>query len=72
MTNENAYNAIRLLDIVYDLYSEPSGYSFQSCPFTCNEGGGVTLNENLMTELNKEGNTDLVDWAHENIVSLFE
>jgi len=32
----------------------------------------VALNDDLMTELQKEENQDLVPWAHENIVKLFE
>jgi hypothetical protein len=36
------------------------------------ENGHVALGDDLMNELSRDGNGDLIDWAHENITSLFE
>ena len=65
-------NAIRLLDIMYDLYGADKRYPTQKLPFLAGDDGSVVLDVDLMTELNKDGNQDLVEWAHKNIVSLFE
>jgi hypothetical protein len=75
MTDENAENsekAVRLLDIVYDLYGNDKDYPYETLPFTVKENGDVVLSDDLMTKLEKEGNNDLIGWAHENIVGLFE
>ena len=65
-------NAIRLLDIMYDLYGADKRYPTQKLPFLAGDDGSVVLDVDLMTELNKDGNQDLVEWAQKNIVSLFE
>ena len=65
-------NTIRLLDIMYDLYADDKRYPAQKLPFLAGDDGSVVLDADLMTELNKDGNQDLVEWAHQNIVSLFE
>lgn len=72
MTEEHAENAIRLLDIVYDLYGGGKGYPTKGLPFTVNQAGTVDLHEDLVNELRKEGNEDLLGWAQDNIKSLFE
>lgn len=72
MTEEHQENAVRLLDIIYDLYSNNKDDPYQNLPFLVNENGGVVLSHELMTELSKDENADLIDWAHENIVDLFE
>jgi hypothetical protein len=72
MTDEHAENSIRLLDIVYDLYGKDKRYPYETLPFSVKADGGVVLSDDLMTELEKEGNNDLIGWAHENIVGLFE
>jgi len=72
MTDEHAENSIRLLDIVYDLYGKDKRYPYETLPFYVKADGGVVLSDDLMTELEKEGNNDLIGWAHENIVGLFE
>jgi len=64
--------AIRLLDILYDLYGDDKKYPDQKLPFLAGDDGCVVLDAVLVTELNKNGNQDLVEWAHMNIVSLFE
>ena len=65
-------NTIRLLDIMHDLYAADKRYPSQKLPFIGGDDGSVILDADLMTELNKDENQDLVEWAHKNIVSLFE
>ena len=72
MTDEHAENSIRLLDIVYDLYGTDKSYPYETLPFSVKADGTVVLSDDLMAELEKEGNNDLIAWAHENIVGLFE
>jgi hypothetical protein len=72
MTDEHAENAVRLLDIVYDLYGNDKRYPYETLPFSVKADGRVVLSDDLMTELEKESNNDLIAWAHENIVGLFE
>ena len=71
-SNLESENTIRLLDIIYGLYGDNKTYPDQKLPFLADDDGSVILDSDLMTELNKDGNQDLVDWAHKNIVSLFE
>jgi len=72
MNSEHSENSIRLLDIVYDLYGRDDGYPESNLPFSMGEKGDIVLSEKLMVELRKEQNRDLIDWAQENIMSLFE
>jgi hypothetical protein len=72
MTDEHAENAVRLLDIVYDLYGNDKRYPYETLPFSVKDNGDIVLSNDLMDVLNKEENSDLIDWAHENIVGLFE
>jgi hypothetical protein len=68
----HADNTMRLLDMVIDLYGDDKSYPRQNLPYSTEEDGSIILSEILMTELNKEGNSDLIPWAQENIASLFE
>jgi len=72
MDDEYAENAVRLLDIVYGLYGTDKQYPYENLPFVLNENGVLDINSDLMAELNKDENKDLIDWAHKNIASLFE
>ena len=72
LSNLESENTIRLLDIIYGLYGDYKKYPNQKLPFLAGDDGSVLLDPDLITELNKDGNRDLLDWAHENIVSLFE
>ena len=72
MTDEHSEKSIRLLDVIYNLYSADRGYPYENLPFSVSDDGVVTLGNGLMAELNKNGDSDLIDWAHEHIVSLFE
>jgi hypothetical protein len=71
MTDDHAENAVRLLDIVHDLYGSEKSYPYETLPFSVMADGEVVLSDYLMNELAKESNSDLIDWAHENIVGLF-
>jgi hypothetical protein len=70
--NLQSENTIRLLDIMYDLYGADEKYPTHKLPFSAGDDAPVVLDADLMTELNKDGNQDLVEWALNNIVSLFE
>ena len=72
MNEEHKENAVRLLDIIYDLYSNNKDDPYQNLPFSVEGNGDVVLSHELMTELSKDENSDLIGWAHENIVDLFE
>ena len=72
MTDEHAENAVRLLDIVYDLYGNDKRYPYETLPFSVKDNGDVVLSSDLMDALSKDENSDLIGWAHENIVGLFE
>ena len=72
MSDKNVNKCIRLLDVVYDLYGDDMQYPAQHLPFSVTEGGTVVLSDNLLAALNRDENVDLVDWAHENIASLYK
>ena len=72
MTEDHQDRAVRLLDIIDDVVSRDDSYSALNLPFTVNEDGGVVFDAKITSELSKPENADLVEWAHENVVSLFE
>jgi hypothetical protein len=72
MIDEHTNKVIRLLDLMYDLYGDDAHYPCENQPFLVDNTGRVVLHELLLEELNKDENKDLIDWAHENIVSLFK
>jgi hypothetical protein len=72
MTEDHQDRAVRLLDIIDDIVSRDDSYSELNLPFTVNEDGSVVFDAKVTAELYKPENADLVDWAHENVVSLFE
>lgn len=72
MTDEHAENAVRLLDIIYDLYGNDKRYPYETLPFSVKDNGDVVLSNDLMDALSIDENSDLIGWAHENIVGLFE
>lgn len=72
MTDEQEDRTIRLLDIIYELYGEDKDYSHSDLPFSISDNGMVILSYGLFTELQKPENRDLLDWAYENIASLFK
>jgi hypothetical protein len=64
--------AIKLLDIVYDLHGSDKRYPYENIPFSSNEDGAIALSPSLLEELKKDENQHLMDWAHQNIVNLFQ
>ncbi len=70
-SNLHAENTIRLMEIVLALSGDDKCYPYQNAPYALDHQGGITLSGALNSELNKNENQDLVDWAHQNIVSLF-
>lgn len=72
MTEEHEEKVTRLLDIIDGIVSNDDAYPDPDLPFQVDENGKVTFDSKLSAELAKPENSDLVDWAHEHIVSLFE
>lgn len=72
MTEEHEEKATRLLDIIDAIVKNDDAYPDPDLPFAVDENGKVTFDAKLSAELAKPENQDLVDWAHEHIVSLFE
>ncbi|MEA9603358.1 hypothetical protein VC159_02695 [Polynucleobacter sp. JS-JIR-II-c23] len=74
MYQSNLYteNTIRLMEIVLALTGDDKCYPYQNPPYALDHEGFITLSGALKSELNKNGNQDLVAWAHQNIVSLFK
>ena len=72
MTEEHEEKVSRLLDIIDSIVRDDDAYPDPDLPFEVDGNGKVTFDAKLSTELAKPENQDLVDWAHEHIVSLFE
>ena len=72
MTEEHAEKVSRLLDIIDSIVRDDDAYPDSDLPFQVDGNGKVTLDAKLLTELAKPENSDLVDWAHEHIISIFE
>jgi hypothetical protein len=70
MSDEYAENKLKLLGILYDLYSGERQAPADGPPFTIGEGGSVVLHQNLADILEKNHHSDFVVWAKENIVDL--
>lgn len=65
-------SAIKLLDIVYDLYGADKHYPYENIPFSSDEDGAITLSPRLIAALNINKDQDLISWAHDNIAKLFK
>ena len=72
MTEEHEEKVSRLLDIIDSIVRDDDAYPDPDLPFEVDGNGKVTFDAKLSTELAKPENQDLVDWAHEHIVGLFE
>jgi hypothetical protein len=72
MTEEHEEKVTRLLDIIDSILRDDYAYPDNHLPFEVDGNGKVTFDAKLSTELAKSENQDLVDWAHEHIVGLFE
>jgi hypothetical protein len=72
MTEDRQDKTVRLLDIIDAVVSQDDSYPEPNLPFTVNGDGSVLFDANVSAELAKPENSDLVDWAHQNVLSLFE
>ena len=72
MTEDQAQKAIRLLNIIDELVLNDDDFPDKRLPFTVLSSGTVVLDERLLRELEKPENSDLLEWAYQNIVSLFD
>ena len=72
MTEEYEEKVCRLLSIIDSIVRDDDAYPDPDLPFEVDGNGKVTFDAKLSTELAKPENQDLVDWAHEHIVNLFE
>ena len=72
MTEDHQDKAVRLLDIIDGVVSQDDSYPEPNLPFSVNEDGSVVFDAKVSAELAKPENADLVDWAHKNVLSLFE
>ena len=72
MTEEHEDRVTRLLDIIDAVVIQDDSYPESNLPFKVNEDGSVLFDEKVLAELTKPENSDLIDWAHQNVVSLFE
>jgi hypothetical protein len=72
MTDDQEAKTIRLLNIIDSVALLDEGEFHLDPPFSVDVDGGVKLSDALHAELSKPENTDLLDWAHENLIDLFE
>ena len=72
MTEEHEEKVCRLLSIIDSIVRDDDAYPDPDLPFEVDGNGMVTFDAKLSTELAKPENQELVDWAHEHIVNLFE
>jgi hypothetical protein len=72
MTEDHQDKAERLLNIIDEVVIQDDSYPEPNLPFTVNEDGNVVFDAKISAELSKPENADLVDWAHKNVLSLFE
>jgi hypothetical protein len=72
MTEDHLRKITRLLDIIDSVVSNDDSYPEPNLPFTVNKDGSVVFDEKVSAELAKTENSDLVEWAHQNVKSLFE
>ena len=72
MSDDHEEKTLRLLDILDRIAYLDEAESPAESLFSVDENGILTLSDALHTELSKPKNSDLYDWAHKHIVSLFE
>jgi hypothetical protein len=71
MTDDYSDKAYRLLDIIESIVSNDNGYPDLKLPFWVDENGIVIFDQQILVELEKPENQDLITWAFENVVELF-
>jgi hypothetical protein len=72
MTDEQEENSIRLLNIIDSVALLNKDAAHLELPFSVDEKGSVKFSDALHLELSKPENSDLLDWAHANLIDLFE
>ena len=72
MTDDHEEKTIRLLNIIDRIVSIDESESPAQLPFIVDQDGVLTLSDALHSELTKQENSDLRDWAQHHITSLFE
>lgn len=70
MSDEYTQNKLKLLRILYDLYSGEKQAPVDGPAFTMQEDGTVALNQDLAQVLQSDHHTDFIAWTKENIVDL--
>jgi len=71
MTEDYSDKAYRLLDIIESIVSNDDGYPDLKLPFWVDENGCVIFDQQILVELEKPENQDLIHWAYENVIDLF-
>jgi hypothetical protein len=71
MTDDYSDKAYRLLDTIESIVSNDNGYPDLKLPFWVDENGSVIFDQQILVELEKPENQDLITWAFENVVELF-
>ncbi len=72
MTEDQADKSMRVLNIIDELVLNHDDYPDNRLPFTVLPNGTVVFDERLIRELEKPANSDLLEWAYQNIASLFD
>jgi len=72
MTDEHEEKTVRLLNIIDQIVLSDAYAHHLDPPFTVNDDGVVKLSSILHEELSKPENEDLLGWAQQNLVNLFE
>lgn len=70
MMDENSQNKIKLLSILYNLYSGVNRPPSQARPFALNSDGSVVLSQDLLAILELERDKDFLEWTLKNISKL--
>lgn len=70
MSDEYTQNKLKLLRILYDLYSGEKQAPIDGPSFTIQEDGTVALNQDLAQVLENDHHADFISWARENIAGL--
>lgn len=71
MADDYYFKAERLLDLISDLVDANTNLAESEPPVQFHQNGAVTLSPQLINELTKPENRDLLDWTYENIRDLF-
>lgn len=70
MSDEYTENKLKLLRILYDLYSGEKRTPIDGPSFTVLEDGTVNLHQDLAQVLENDHHADFISWTKENIAGL--